>query len=128
MVQHQARKYGETKFGLNRFINGFSRLNYFEFSCIDLGKRPNALLWPMGYDSCSIIGFIFAGYLGMDKLYFNIDGRLIAERPEFYIALTTMILGSQFFVAGFLGEILVGQQKNTHRYTIVEHTEEKHDN
>ena len=60
-----------------------------------------------------LIGFVFAGYLGIDKLYLNTDGRLIAERPAFYIALTTMILGSQFFVAGFLGEILVGQQKTS---------------
>ena len=49
-------------------------------------------------------------------------------RDRFYIALATMILGSQFFVAGFLGEILVGQQKNIKRYTIIEHTEEKNDN
>ena len=126
VVQHQARKYGETKFGLNRFINGFLDLITLSF-LHRFRKRPMHFFGLWG-TLMFFIGFVFAGYLGMDKLYFNIDGRLIAERPEFYIALTTMILGSQFFVAGFLGEILVGQQKNTHRYTIVEHTEEKHDN
>ncbi len=126
VVQHQARKYGETKFGLSRFINGFLDLITLSF-LHKFGKRPMHFFGLWG-TVMFLIGFIFAGYLGIDKLYFNTDGRLIAERPAFYIALTTMILGSQFFVAGFLGEILVGQQANTKRYTIVEHTEEKHDN
>ena len=126
VVQHQARKYGETKFGLSRFINGFLDLITLSF-LHKFGKRPMHFFGLWG-TIMFLIGFVFAGYLGIDKLYFNTDGRLIAERPAFYIALTTMILGSQFFVAGFLGEILVGQQANTKRYTIVEHTEEKHDN
>ena len=120
VVQHQARKYGETKFGLSRFINGFLDLITLSF-LHKFGKRPMHFFGLWG-TIMFLIGFIFAGYLGIDKLYFNTDGRLIAERPAFYIALTTMILGSQFFVAGFLGEILVGQQKNTKRYTIVENT------
>ena len=126
VVQHQARKYGETKFGLSRFINGFLDLITLSF-LHKFGKRPMHFFGLWG-TIMFLIGFVFAGYLGIDKLYLNTDGRLIAERPAFYIALTTMILGSQFFVAGFLGEILVGQQANTKRYTIVEHTEEKHDN
>ena len=126
VVQHQARKYGETKFGFSRFINGFLDLVTLSF-LHRFGKRPMHFFGLWG-TIMFIIGFIFAVYLGIDKLYFNTDGRLIAERPEFYIALTTMILGSQFFVAGFLGEIMVGQQKNIKRYTIVENTEEKHDN
>jgi hypothetical protein len=65
-----------------------------------------------------LIGFAAAFYLGLDKLYFNPNGRLIAERPEFFIALTTMILGTQFFVAGFLGELWAGQQKNQLRYVV----------
>lgn len=120
VVQHQARKYGETKFGLSRFINGFLDLITLSF-LHKFGKRPMHFFGLWG-TIMFLIGFIFAGYLGIDKLYLNTDGRLIAERPAFYIALTTMILGSQFFVAGFLGEILVGQQKNTKRYTIVENT------
>lgn len=126
VVQHQARKYGETKFGLSRFINGFLDLITLSF-LHKFGKRPMHFFGLWG-TIMFLIGFVFAGYLGIDKLYFNTDGRLIAERPAFYIALTTMILGSQFFVAGFLGEILVGQQANTKRYTIVKYTEEKHDN
>ncbi len=126
VVQHQARKYGETKFGLSRFINGFLDLITLSF-LHRFGKRPMHFFGLWG-SIMFLIGFLAAGYLGIDKLYFTIDGRLIAERPEFYIALTTMILGSQFFVAGFLGEILIGQQKNTHRYTIVEKTAKEHDN
>jgi glycosyltransferase involved in cell wall biosynthesis len=126
VVQHQARKYGKTKFGLSRFINGFLDLITLSF-LHKFGKRPMHFFGLWG-TIMFLIGLIFAGYLGIDKLYFNTDGRLIAERPAFYIALTTMILGSQFFIAGFLGEILVGQQKNIKRYTIIEYTEEKYDN
>lgn len=126
VVQHQARKYGVTKFGLNRFINGFLDLLTLSF-LHKFGKRPMHFFGLWG-TLMFFIGLLAAGYLGMDKLYLNTDGRLIAERPEFYIALTTMILGCQFFVAGFLGEILVGQQKNTSRYTIVENTDKRDDN
>lgn len=126
VVKHQARKYGQTKFGLSRFINGFLDLITLSF-LYKFGKRPMHFFGLWG-TIMFLIGFVFAGYLGIDKLYLNTDGRLISERPAFYIALTTMILGSQFFVAGFLGEILVGQQKNIKRYNIVEHTEKKNDN
>ena len=118
VVQHQARKYGHTKFGLNRFINGFLDLITLSF-LHKFGKRPMHFFGLWG-SLMFFIGFIAAAYLGIDKLYFTPDGRLIAQRPEFYIALTTMILGCQFFVAGFLGELLVGQQKNTKRYSIAE--------
>ena len=118
VVQHQARKYGHTKFGLSRFINGFLDLITLSF-LHKFGKRPMHFFGLWG-SLMFFIGFIAAAYLGIDKLYFTPDGRLIAQRPEFYIALTTMILGCQFFVAGFLGELLVGQQKNTKRYSIAE--------
>ena len=65
-----------------------------------------------------IVGFGFAFYLGLDKLYFNPTGRLISERPEFFIALTTMVIGTQFFVAGFLGEIILQSRNNKERYHI----------
>ena len=126
VVQHQARKYGETKFGLNRFTNGFLDLLTLGF-LHKFGKRPMHFFGLWG-TFIFLVGLLFAAYLGIDKLYFTTDGRLIAERPEFYIALTTMILGSQFFIAGFLGEILVGQQEHSNRYTIIEHTAEKNDN
>ncbi len=116
VVKHQARKYGTTKFGMNRFINGFLDLITLSF-LFKFGKRPMHLFGLLG--SCMfLLGFIFSAYLGIDKLYFHTDGRLIAERPEFYIALTTMLLGSQFFIAGFLGELIIGQQKNKSNYTI----------
>ena len=119
VVQHQARKYGLTKFGLDRFVNGFLDLITLSF-LHKFGKRPMHFFGLWG-SLMFFIGFVAAAYLGIDKLYLTPDGRLIAQRPEFYIALTTMILGCQFFVAGFLGELLLGQQKNK-RYTIAEKT------
>ena len=71
-----------------------------------------------------IMGFGFTLYLGIDKLYLNMQSRLITQRPEFYIALTTMILGAQFFIAGFLGEILIRHNKNIKRYNIISTTYE----
>lgn len=119
IVQHQARKYGVTKFGLNRFINGFLDLITLTF-LHRFGKRPMHFFGLWG-SIMFLIGFSFAAYLGIDKLYFTPDGRLIAQRPEFFISLTTMILGGQFFVAGFIGELMVGQQKNSSRYCISEY-------
>jgi hypothetical protein len=69
-----------------------------------------------------IIGLGFAFYLGIDKLFIKPSGRLIAERTEFFIALTTMVIGSQFFVAGFLGEIILKNQKNKQDYHISKET------
>jgi len=57
-------------------------------------------------------------YLGIDKLFVNPTGRLITQRPQFYISLVTMIIGSQFFVAGFLGEMILRSQRNKERYKI----------
>ena len=116
VVKHQARKYGVTKFGWNRFVNGFLDLITLSF-LNKFGKRPMHFFGFWG-SVMFLIGFGAAFYLGLDKLYFNPNGRLIAERPEFFIALTTMILGTQFFVAGFLGELWAGQQKNQLRYVV----------
>ena len=66
------------------------------------------------------IGFLFSIYLGVDKLLIDTSGRLITERPEFYIALATMIMGSQFFLAGFLGEIILRNKKIKKQYIITE--------
>ena len=71
-----------------------------------------------------LVGFGFTLYLGIDKLYFNTQSRLITQRPEFYIALTTMILGAQSFIAGFLGEILI-RHNNIKRYNIAKTTYDK---
>ena len=116
VVKHQARKYGKTKFGMDRFINGFLDLITIWFLS-RFGKRPMHLFGSLGV-IMFVIGFGFAVYLGLDKLIFNTTGRLITERPQFYIALATMILGSQFFVAGFLGEIILRSKQSKKRYLI----------
>lgn len=114
IVQHQARKYGETKFGMNRFIHGFLDLITIWFLS-HFGKRPMHLFGALGFIVFAI-GFAFATYLGIDKLFLNPAGRLITQRPQFYIALSTMIIGTQFFVAGFLGELILRNKTDKKRY------------
>ena len=116
IVKHQARKYGETKFGMNRFIHGFLDLITIWFLS-RFGKRPMHLFGALGVIMFTI-GFGFAIYLGFDKVFLNPFGRLITQRPQFYIALTTMIIGTQFFVAGFLGEIILRSRGDKKRYLI----------
>ncbi len=118
VVQHQARKYGQTKFGMNRFINGFLDLLTISFIS-HFGKRPMHFFGALGV-LMFFIGFLFSVYLGIDKLFINPHNRLIANRPEFYIALTTMVIGTQFFIAGFLGEIILRTKKKEKRYKIKE--------
>ncbi|MDA1175922.1 MAG: glycosyltransferase family 2 protein, partial [Bacteroidetes bacterium] len=120
VVVHQVRKYGKTKFGMERFINGFLDLITIWFVS-RFAKRPMHFFGFLGV-LMFVIGFGFAFYLGLDKLYFNPSGRLIAERPEFFIALTTMVIGTQFFVAGFLGEIILQNKNNKERYRITDQT------
>ena len=120
VVVHQVRKYGKTKFGMERFINGFLDLITIWFVS-RFAKRPMHFFGLLGV-LMFVIGFGFAFYLGLDKLYFNPSGRLIAERPEFFIALTTMVIGTQFFVAGFLGEIILQNKNNKERYRITDQT------
>ena len=116
VVQHQARKYGSTKFGAERFINGFLDLITIWFVS-KFGRRPMHLFGAWGV-LMFVVGFGFALYLGIDKLFLNPTGRLITQRPQFYIALTAMIIGTQLFLAGFLGEIMVRSRKNDTRYNI----------
>ncbi|GAA4291584.1 glycosyltransferase family 2 protein [Aestuariibaculum suncheonense] len=120
VVQHQARKYGETKFGMNRFINGFLDLITIWFIS-HFGKRPMHLFGALGV-LMFIIGLGFSFYLGIDKLFLNPSGRLITERPEFFLALSTMIIGTQFFVAGFLGEMILRSKQDKKRYLIKDET------
>ncbi len=122
VVQHQARKFGKTKFGADRFLNGFLDLVTLWF-INGFGKRPMHFFGFWG-TLMLLVGFGFTIYLGIDKLYFNTQSRLITQRPEFYIALTTMILGAQSFIAGFLGEILIRHNKNIKRYNITNTTYE----
>lgn len=116
IVKHQARKYGKTKFGMSRFINGFLDLITIWFIG-KFGKRPMHFFGAWGV-IVFIVGFLFTLYLGIDKLFINTTGRLITERPEFYIALICILLGSQLFLAGFVGELLIRQQKQTNHYNI----------
>ncbi len=118
IVQHQARKYGKTKFGMERFINGFLDLITIWFVS-KFGRRPMHLFGALGV-VMFIIGFGFAIYLGIDKIFINPTARLITQRPEFYISLTAMVIGTQLFLAGFLGEIMVRSRKNEKRYSISE--------
>jgi glycosyltransferase involved in cell wall biosynthesis len=119
VVQHQARKYGETKFGMERFINGFLDLITIWFLS-RFGKRPMHLFGAMG-SIMFIIGFFAAGYIGVSKLYHMYNGMkysLVTSNPWFFIALTTMILGTQLFLAGFLGEIILRTKNNEERYKV----------
>ena len=120
VVQHQARKFGHTKFGADRFFKGFLDLITLWF-INKFGKRPMYFFGLWG-SLMLFTGFSFTLYLGIDKLFFDIQARLITNRPEFYIALTLMLLGSQLFIAGFLGEIILRRKDNSKRYTIKEQT------
>jgi len=118
IVQHQARKYGKTKFGMERFINGFLDLITIWFVS-KFGKQPMHLFGALGV-IMFIIGFGFTLYLGIDKYYIHKTGRLITDRPQFFIALTAMLIGSQLFLAGFLGEMIIRSKKNEARYAVAE--------
>ena len=101
---------------MERFIYGFLDLMTISFIS-KFGKRPMHFFGTLGV-IMFFIGFGIALYIGIDKLFVNPFGRLITELPQFYISLFTMIIGTQFFVAGFLGEIILRSKKNTNRYTI----------
>jgi glycosyltransferase involved in cell wall biosynthesis len=116
VIKHRPRKYGQTKFGMSRFSHGFLDLVTIWFLS-RFGKRPMHFFGAIGA-LMLIIGFMFALYLGIDKIYLNPEGRLITEKPEFFISLTTMILGSQFFVAGFLGEMITRNNQSKKQYKI----------
>ncbi|MBA6151269.1 glycosyltransferase family 2 protein [Gelidibacter maritimus] len=116
VVRHQARKYGTTKFGMNRFIHGFLDLLTIWFVS-RFARRPMHLFGALGAIML-IIGLGFTLYLGIDKLFLNTAGRLITDRPQFYIALSTMIIGTQFFIAGFLGEIILRNKDDRKRYLV----------
>tara|TARA_R110002073_G_scaffold8207_5_gene45859 strand:+ start:70725 stop:71681 length:957 start_codon:yes stop_codon:yes gene_type:complete len=121
VVKHQARKYGETKFGMNRFVNGFLDLITISFLS-KFGKRPMHFFGLWG-TLMFVFGFLSAGYLGAMKLYKLSQGMktiLITDNPWFYIALTAMILGTQLFLAGFIGELLIKSREGEKHYKIQE--------
>ncbi|MDX1351300.1 MAG: glycosyltransferase family 2 protein [Putridiphycobacter sp.] len=116
VVQHQERKYGKSKFGLNRFVNGF--LDLFTITFITrFGKKPMHFFGLLGTLSF-MLGFGIAAWLIFNKLFINTGSALIAERAEFYIGLVAMIIGTQLFLAGFLAELIGRSSSNRNTYLI----------
>ena len=118
-VQHQARKYGVTKYGIDRFAKGYLDLLTISF-ITRFGKNPMHLFGFIG-TLMFIAGFFMAGYLGVNKLLFihkGLRAPLLTTNPYFYIALTVMILGSLFFLTGFLGELINRNSSERNNYLI----------
>ncbi len=116
VVQHQERKYGKSKFGLNRFINGF--LDLFTITFITrFGKKPMHFFGLFG-TLFFMIGFGIAFWLIINKLFFDTGARLVADRTEFYVGLTSMIIGTQLFLAGFIAELIGRSATNRNTYLI----------
>lgn len=123
VVTHQARKYGNSKFGMSRFIYGFLDLITLWFIS-KFGQRPMHIFGGIGALMFAI-GMCSALYIGVTKLYrlyHEQHAILITNNPWFYIALTTMIIGTQLFLAGFLGEIILSNRKKVKRYKVASTT------
>lgn len=119
VVKHQARKYGTTKFGLNRFVNGYLDLISLWFLS-KFGIKPMHIFGLLG-SLMFILGFFAVAYIGISKLYDMAHGMpyiLVTDSPYFYLALTTMILGTQLFLAGFLGEMIARNAPERNNYQI----------
>ena len=119
VVQHQARKYGVTKFGLNRFVNGYLDLITLWFLS-KFGVKPMHIFGLLG-SLMFILGFLAVIGVGAHKLYAMYSGQpyiLITDSPYFYLALTTMILGTQLFLAGFLGEMIARNSTERNKYQV----------
>lgn len=119
VVQHQARKYGVTKFGLERFVFGFLDLMSITFVS-RFSKSPMHFFGTIGV-LMFFIGILMAGYLGLEKYLALANGDaapLVANSPYFYFALTLMIIGSQMFLAGFLGELISRSSADRNHYLI----------
>ena len=121
VVHHQARKYGKSKFGLNRFFNGYLDLITLWFLS-NFGKKPMHVFGFLG-TIMFFIGFISAFVLGADKLWclaHGIPQRLVTDSPYFYIALTMMMIGTQLFLAGFVGDLISRSSSGRNDYQIEE--------
>ncbi len=119
VVQHRARKYGTSKFGWSRFINGFLDLLTISFLS-KFGKRPMHFFGLLG-TLLFFVGFAFAFYLGAYKLYCSFThhpARLLTQRPSFYISLACMIIGSMMFLAGFIGELVLRNSSIRNNYLL----------
>ena len=113
VVHHQARKYGKSKFGLNRFFNGYLDLITLWFLS-NFGKKPMHVFGFLG-TLMFVIGFVSALIIGVDKLWCLSQGipqRLVTDSPYFYIALTMMMIGTQLFLAGFIGDLVSRSSQN----------------
>ncbi|MEJ6588930.1 MAG: glycosyltransferase family 2 protein [Crocinitomicaceae bacterium] len=118
VVQHQARKFGITKFGLNRFLNGPLDLITVAFMG-KFGKKPMHFFGALG-TLMFLIGFALILYLGIDKLFIHKSARLLADRSEFYVALIAMVMGIQFFMTGFISELIGRNSASRNVYLIEE--------
>lgn len=126
VVAHQPRKYGTTKFGLERFINGFLDLLSITFVG-RFGKRPMHFFGTLG-TLIFVLGFIAAAYIGFSKLYRLKNGLptiLVTDNPYFYIALTCMIIGTVLFVTGFLAELVARSSSDRNLYHIARTTAQR---
>ncbi len=119
VVQHQERKYGVTKFGLMRFINGPLDLLSIAFVS-KFGRKPMHFFGVIG-TLMFAIGFFAAAYLGIEKMYAlsrGLSAPLIVSNPLFYIALTTMVLGTMLFLSGFLAELVARSSPTRNQYVV----------
>ena len=119
VVHHQARKYGKTKFGLNRFVNGYLDLLSLWFLSA-FGKQPMHVFGFIG-SLMFLIGLIAVVIVGVHKIWAMSHGLnyiLVTDSPYFYIALTMMLLGTQLFVAGFLGEMISRNSERRNDYQV----------
>ena len=119
VVQHQPRKYGKTKFGLSRFFNGYLDLITLWFTS-KFGKKPMHIFGLLG-SVMFFIGFVALIVVLTAKLMSIINGDLrplVTNSPYFYISLTAMIIGTQLFLAGFIGELITRNAPNRNRYKI----------
>ena len=121
IIEHRARKYGVTKYGLDRFIKGYLDLLTIGF-ITRFGKSPMHLFGSLG-TLMFLLGFIMAGFLGGRKLWYvshNLRVPLVTDSPYFYIALTVMVIGTLLFLTGFLGELINRNSSERNNYLIKE--------
>ena len=121
VVHHQARKYGKTKFGMSRFVNGYLDLLTLWFTG-KFGKRPMHFfgLWGSVMFFLGLVSTAVVGIVKIMRMYSGMDYRLVTDSPYFYLALTLMLLGSQLFLAGFIGELIVRNSSQRNTYEIEE--------
>ena len=118
VVEHRPRKYGVTKFGLERFLNGFLDLLTITFVG-KFGKRPMHFFGTWG-SLAFLVGFAVLAYLTLAKIFWGVYG--IADRPLFYFGIVLLIVGVQLFVTGFLAELIIRSRPEKHSFSISKDT------